>query len=111
MRKFVVSVVAIMLAAYLLPGIEVSGFVTAIIIALVWSLINIFIKPVFTLLTLPVTVVTMGLFLLFINTFMILLTSYFVSGFHIASFWWAFGFSFVYSIIVSLVEEMTGKEV
>lgn len=111
MRKFVVSVVAIMLAAYLLPGITVSGGVlTVIIVALVWSIVNVVIKPIFTLLTLPVTVVTMGLFLLFINTFMVLLTSYLVSGFDVRSFWWAFGFSFVYSLIVSLVEELTGKE-
>lgn len=98
-----------MLIAYILPGVEVVNYGTAIIVALVLGLLRFIVKPILVFLTLPITVVTLGLFLLVINACIILMADYFVSGFSVANFWWALGFSlllsFLQSILFSVVEK------
>ena len=76
------------------------------VVALVLSLVNIFIKPLLILLTIPVTLVTLGLFLLAINALMILLTDYFVNGFEVNGFWWALLFSLILSLFNSLFDDL-----
>lgn len=96
----------IMVAAYLLPGIHIASFFTALAIALVLGILNVFVRPLLIILTLPLTIVTLGLFLLVINALMILLTSYLVPGFEVDGFWWAVLFSIFVSIITLLTSRI-----
>ena len=98
--KVLVTALAVYLAAKLLPGVTITGDVTTtIIIALVLALLNAFVKPILVILTLPVTILTLGLFLLIINALMVKLTARLVDGFHVDGW----GSAIVFSIIVSLV--------
>jgi putative membrane protein len=95
--------VAIFLTAYLLPGIRLSGFGAALMTAVVLGLINVILKPIFILLTLPINILTLGLFTLVINTLLIMLTSAIVPGFQISNFWWALLFGIILSLIQSIL--------
>ena len=96
---FLVSTIAILITAYILPGVHISGLGAAIVLAVVLAIINIFLRPILILLTLPITVMTVGLFVLFINGFLIMLASYIVPGFKVDNFWWALLFSIVLTIV------------
>ena len=102
-RVFVVAAVSFGLA-HLLGGVHVTDFWTAIVFAFVLALLNMFIKPLLVLFTLPVTFFTLGLFLFVINALVVLLASKFVDGFTIDSFWWALLFSIILSIITSAID-------
>lgn len=107
--KIIVSSLAVFLTAYLLPGVSVDTYVTAIWVAIVLALLNGFLKPILILLTIPVTLLTLGLFLLAINAAIILLADYFVDGFGVNGFWWALLFSLVLSLVTSLMDSLGGK--
>lgn len=102
--KIIISSLAVLLTAYLLPGIYVDDYVVALLVAVVLALLNGFLKPVLILLTIPFTVFTLGLFLLVINAAIVMLAERFVSGFHVDGFWWALLFSIVLSVITSIME-------
>jgi putative membrane protein len=102
--KVIVTSFAVVITAYLLPGIYVPNFITAIIVAVVLSLLNTFVKPLLMLLTIPATILTLGIFLLFLNAFMIILTSSIVQDFKVNSFGSAFLFSIILSLITFLLE-------
>lgn len=104
--RLIISSVAIMLGSYLLPGIHVNSFYTALLVALVLSLLNMFLKPLMILLTLPFTIFTFGLFLLVINAFIIMIAGAWVDGFKVDGFWWALIFSLILSVISSLLERL-----
>ena len=89
------SALAIMVAAYLLPGVEITGFFPALAAAVVIGLINTFIKPILIILTLPINILTLGLFTLVINALLIILASKLVPGFQVNGFGWAILFSIV----------------
>jgi putative membrane protein len=108
--KIVISSLAVLLAAYLLPGIHVDGYISALLVAIVLALLNTFVKPVLILLTIPFTVFTLGLFLLVINAAMVLLASYFISDFVVDGFWWALLFSILLSVLTSLMESLGAKK-
>lgn len=99
-----------MLTAYLLPGVDVTDFWTALIVALVLSIANIIVKPILIVLTIPITVLTLGLFLLVINALIILMTDYLVDGFIVDGFWWALLFSLILSIFNSLFDDLTKEK-
>jgi len=80
-----------------------ADFFTAIVVAAILALLNIFIKPILLILTLPVTVVTFGLFLLAINAFIILMADWFIDAFRVDGFWWAVLFSILLSFLQSIV--------
>ena len=103
--SWILSAVIIFLLSYILPGITVSGFMTALVVALVLGLVNAFIRPVFLLLTLPLNVLTLGLFTFVVNALLILLVAAIVPGFMVANFWWALLFSIILSLALSLVEK------
>lgn len=107
--KIIISSLAVFLTAYLLPGVTVDSYVTAIWVAIVLALLNGFLKPLLIIFTIPVTVVTLGLFLLVINAAIILLADNFVDGFFVSGFWWALLFSVVLSVVTSLMESLGGK--
>jgi putative membrane protein len=99
LSKWIISTLAILLAAYLIPGIGVSGVYIAIIIALLLGLINAVIRPIVVILTLPINIVTLGLFTFIINGFFFWLLSTFIKGFQINGFWTAVLGALVVSII------------
>jgi putative membrane protein len=101
-RIIVTAVVAFGLS-YILHGIHIDTFWTAIVVAVVLAILNAIIKPILIILTFPITLITLGLFLFVINAGMILLTAKFVSGFRVDGFWWALLFSLLLSILTSLL--------
>lgn len=96
---FLVSAIAILISAYLLPGVHVSGLLTAFILAVVLGVINTFIRPVLVVLTLPLTIVTLGLFVLIINALLVMLAGFIVPGFAVAGFWSALMFGIVLAVV------------
>jgi len=109
--KIIISSLAVLLTAYLLPGIHVDDYLVALVAAVVLALLNGFVKPVLVLLTIPFTVFTLGLFLLVINAAMVMLASRFVTGFVVDGFWWALLFSIVLSVLTSIMESLGRKPV
>jgi len=105
--RFLLNGLAVFLTAYLLPGVDVADFGTALIVALILSVVNILVKPILIVLTIPITIVTLGLFLLVINAFLILLVESLVSGFTVDGFWWALLFSLILSVFNSLFDDLT----
>ncbi len=97
--KIIVSTVSILVAAYIIPGVEVTAWTTAAIVAIVLGALNTFIRPLLVFLTLPINVVTLGLFTFVINAFLIWLTALVVAGFAVSTFWVAILFAVVNSII------------
>src|SRR5688500_17888680 len=97
--KILITAVAAYAAAWLLTGVEITDIKTTIIVALVLALLNTFIKPILVLLTIPVTILTLGLFLLVINILIIKWTDSLVGGFTVDGRWSAL----LFSLIVSLV--------
>ena len=102
--KWGLSAVALMFLAYLLPGIVVKSFCSALLAAAVIALLNSIVRPILIVLTLPVTVVTLGLFLLVINALMFWLAGSMLSGFEVSSFWWALAGAIVYSLLSMVVD-------
>ena len=96
---WLIRALAIVITAYLLPGVRLSGFFAALVTALVLGLINTFIKPLLILLTLPINILSLGLFTFIINALLILLTSAIVPGFVVTGFGWALLFSLVLSLV------------
>ncbi|WP_158727788.1 MULTISPECIES: phage holin family protein [unclassified Flavobacterium] len=106
--KIIVTSIIVLILANFLPGVYVNGFTTALIVAIVLGLLNIFIKPIVVLLTLPVTVLTLGLFLLLINALMIVLCSQIVDGFKVETFLTAIIFSVLLSVSQSIMNGLLG---
>jgi putative membrane protein len=100
--RIIITSISVFIAAYILPGVDIANFQTAIIVAFVLALLNAFLKPILILLTIPITIFTFGLFLLVINASMIMLASHFITGFFVDGFWYALLFSIILSIISSL---------
>jgi len=105
---FIVLTISIWLTAKLLPGAEIESFVTAIPVALVLTVFNALFKPLLVLLTIPVTIVTFGLFIFIINGLIIWWVSGLFSGFNVQSFGWAIVFSLLLSIIQSVLNSVLG---
>ena len=104
--RFLLSGVAVLLTAYLLPGVHVEHYGYALLVAALLSIANVLVKPILVVLTIPITILTLGLFLLVINAVIILLVDYFVTGFNVDGFWWALGFSLILSIFNSLFSDL-----
>lgn len=108
--RILITSVLVLVIAHFMSGVHVASFTTALIVAVVLGLLNIFIKPILVILTLPVTVLTLGLFLLVINAIIILLCTKIVGGFEVDSFWTALFFSIILSILQSIVLSVTGGD-
>ncbi|MBS1947959.1 MAG: phage holin family protein [Bacteroidetes bacterium] len=102
LRIIITAIVAFGLS-YVLKGIHINEFTTALLLALVLALLNAFLKPLLIILTLPITLVTFGLFLFVINAGIIMLASEFIEGFRVDGFWWALLFSLLLSALTSLL--------
>ncbi len=108
--RILVCAVNVFILAYILPGIEIKTMFTALIVAVVLSFLDAIIKPLLVLLTLPATLLTLGLFLFVINAGIILLDAHFVHGFKVQSFWHALLFSVLLSFFNSLVHKKAFPE-
>lgn len=101
--RIVISSIVAFALSYLLEGIKFNSFWTAILVAIVLAILNAIVKPILIFLTLPITLVTFGLFLFVINALIILLAEKLVAGFSVDGFWWALLFSLLLSLLTSLL--------
>lgn len=108
--KVLLSAVSVILASYLLPGVTVDGFWVALIVAIFLSLLNATLKPILIIFTIPITFLTLGLFLLVINALIIMIADYFIGGFRVDGFWWALIFSLILSLINALLTDLSTKK-
>jgi len=108
-RLIVTGLVAFGLA-YILPGIAIDSVWTGIVLALVLAFLNGILKPILVILTLPISLLTFGLFLFVINALIILLAGRFVDGFVVNGFWWALLFSLLLSVITSVLFKETKRK-
>jgi putative membrane protein len=107
--RILITSALVVVLSHLMTGVHVAGFTTALIVAVVLGLLNIFIKPILVLLTLPITFITLGLFLLVINAIIILLCDNIVGGFSVDSFFTALLFSIILSVSQSLMYAVFGE--
>ena len=103
---WILNAVALLVVAYILPGITVASFGSALIAALVLGLLNALVKPVLIVLTLPITVVTLGRFLLVLNALVFWFAGSILKGFQVNGFWWAVIGAIVYSIVSGLLSNL-----
>lgn len=101
--RMLLTAVAVMVIANFLPGVEVTDFTNAMFVAIVLGFLRITVQPLLVILTLPATILTLGLFLLVINAIIIMLAGYFVEGFMVNGFWIALLFSILLSIFQSIL--------
>jgi putative membrane protein len=107
--KLLATTLAVIITTYLLPGVHVTSFLIALLVAVVLSFFNAFLKPLLVILTLPITIITLGLFLLVINALIIILTAAVVPGFDVDGFLWALAFSIILSLVSMLMEWIAGS--
>ncbi|CAN5709037.1 phage holin family protein [soil metagenome] len=107
--KLLVTACAAIIAAYFISGVSINNSVTAIILALVLALLNSFVKPILVILTIPLTIITLGLFLLVINILIIKWAADIVPGFDVDSWWSALLFSLLLSLATALIESLLGS--
>lgn len=107
--NILVTAVAVLITSNLLPGVTLDSFWTSLLVALVLAFMNSVVKPILTILTIPITLFTMGFFLLVINAGIILLTDKLVDGFQVSGFWWALLFSFILSVSTSILNMLLGN--
>ena len=108
--NILLSALAVFILENILPGVSVDSFGTAIWVAFALSILNLFVKPLLILFTLPVTILTLGLFLLVINAFIIQIADSLVDGFEVRSFWWALLFSLLFTILQSMLQSLIKEE-
>jgi putative membrane protein len=108
--QLILGAVSVLIVQYILPGVEVDGFFTAFVVAALLTLLNLTIKPILIFLTIPITILTLGLFLLAINAILILLAAEIIPGFSVDGFWWALLFSLILSIVNSLLGVNLGEK-
>lgn len=107
---WLISAIAIFLSAWLAPGATISSFGAALLVAIVLGAVNSFIRPAVLFLTLPINILTMGLFTLIVNTAMVSFVAFIMPGFSLAGFWTAFIFAIILSAVTWLIEGLL-KEV
>ena len=107
--KVLLTALAVLIIAYLLPGVDVDDYGTAIWVAFIVGVLFSILKPILIILTLPVTILTLGLFLFVINAAMILLANSWIDGFSVSGFWTALLFSILLSFFESILHKLLEK--
>ena len=107
--NILVSAIAVLISAWLLPGVHVTDYVSALLVAVVLAFLNAVVKPILTILTIPITFFTLGFFLLVINALMIMLASRIIPEFHVNGFWWALVFSLILSLVTGILNMFVGN--
>lgn len=108
--RILLSALAVVILAKILPGVGVDSYSTAILVAVVLGLLNFIVKPIMIIFTLPITILTLGLFLLIINALIILVADRFITGFTVDSIWWALLFSLLLSFLESIFYSFLKKD-
>ncbi|OGD84561.1 hypothetical protein A2165_02535 [Candidatus Curtissbacteria bacterium RBG_13_40_7] len=103
--NILVTAVIVFATAYLIPGFEVQSFWAAVVVALVLAVLNAFVKPILTILTLPITILTLGLFSLIISAIILLLTAWLVPGFSIEPYWMALPAAIVITVFSAIASK------
>jgi len=101
--NLLINTISIFAVSYILSGIQIESFITALIVAVVMAILNVTLKPLLILITIPLTIVTLGLFLLVVNVLVLYAAAALIDGFQIAGFWWALAFSLLVSFINSVL--------
>ena len=101
--RILLTAIAVVVIANFLPGVSVTNFSNAILVAVVLGILRVTVKPLLIFFTLPATIVTLGLFLLVINAVIILLADKIVDGFNVSGFWIALLFSLILSLLQSIL--------
>lgn len=104
--SLLLSTLAVLVTAYIVPGVHVSNFFTAFVVAIIFGIINAFIFPVFFFITLPINILTLGLFTFVIIGLLVMAVSAIVPGFHVDNFWWGLLFALVLAIINSFIQAL-----
>lgn len=104
--RWIISAIAIIIASYLISGVHLDGIFAALAVSIVLGLLNTFIRPVFVLMTLPLNILTLGLFTLIINALLIMLTSAIVPGFKVDGFLWAVLFGLVLTLVNTFLDHL-----
>ena len=104
--RWLAMVLAIMISSYLIPGVTVAGFWTALWLALLLGVLNVILKPLLILITLPINILTLGLFTFVINALLVLLASSVIKGFEVSGFWTAMLFSVVLSVVSYILNKL-----
>ena len=110
LMKLLLSALAVIILAKLLPGVHLDNYTTAIIVAAVIAILNVLVKPILIIFTLPITILTLGLFLLVVNALIILFADKLIDGFAVSSIWTAILFSLLLSCLQSLLERIFSLE-
>jgi putative membrane protein len=110
MLKFILTALAAIIASYILPGVYIDGFLSAIILSLLLAILNVTVRPLLLILTIPATVLTFGVFIFVINAIVILICDAILPGFEVDNFWWALLFSIVLWLTNSLLNDLTAKK-
>lgn len=108
--KMVITAMTVVICSYLMSGIHVKNFLTALVVSIVLSLLNTFLKPLLIVLTIPITIFTLGIFLLFINAIIIYFTDVLIDGFQVDSVWWAIGLSIILAFVNSTITVQVIKD-
>lgn len=108
--KLLVNALGVYVTAALLPGVGVENYLEAIVVALILGLLNALVKPILILLTIPITIFTLGLFVLVINAGLIMFAGWLLDSFTVANFWWALAFSIILSIINGIMERFVFED-
>jgi putative membrane protein len=108
--RILISTLAVLITSYFLHGVNVDNIETAVIVAIVLAFLNSSLKPLMVFFSFPITVFTLGLFLLVINTLIILLAAKIVKGFHVDGFWSAMWFSIVLSLVTSVLDGIRKRD-
>jgi len=108
--KLLLTAFAVIILAKILPGVSLDGYTTAIIVAAVIAILNVFVKPLLIIFTLPITILTLGLFLLIINAIIILLADSLIDGFGVSSIWTAILFSLLLSFLQSILHSLLKED-
>jgi putative membrane protein len=108
--RVLLTALAVVILAKVLPGVTVEGYGSAIIVAIVIALLRFIVKPILVILTLPITIITFGLFLLVINAIIIMMADFFVPGFEVSTIWWALLFGLLLSILQSIFHSVLDKK-
>src|SRR5210317_2176303 len=102
-RNLVINTLSIFAVSYILTGIQIDTLTTALIVAIIMAVLNVTLKPLLVIITIPLTIITFGLFLLVVNVLVLYAADYLIDGFHIAGFWWALAFSLLVSFVNGLL--------
>lgn len=114
MKRFLIHWLVIALAlwvtTWVVPGVNVSSYTALAIAAVVLGLVNALVRPILTILTLPITILTLGLFYLLVNGFTFFLAAWLVPGFQVGGYWWAVLGAMVFSVISFFIGMFTGDD-